>query len=68
MSKKVTRDQVAECIINLNASMNLCDSDTAKGLKSSKKKDILKSGKDDCFARFEQEILKRQEKKDQRRY
>ena len=63
MGKKITSDLIADAIINMNENMKYCDSDTARGFKTSKKKDVVKSGKDNSFARFEQEILKRQNKK-----
>ncbi len=62
--KKITNDQVANVIIEITGSSGYCDDDTAKGFKTSKKKEILKSSNDNSFAKFTQEIIKRQNKKD----
>ena len=61
---KITNDDIADAIINLCENVEICDKDTAIGLKSSKKKEILKSNDDNSFSRFTNEIKKRQLKKD----
>ena len=61
---KITNDDIADAIINLCENVEICDKDTAIGLKSSKKKEILKSKKDNSFSKFTNEIKKRQNKKD----
>ena len=62
--KKITTDVIADAIVNLNVNVGVCDEQTAKGFKTSKKKEILKSNKDGSFSKFQQEIIKRQTKKD----
>ncbi len=62
-NEKITAEDIADALINLSENIGLCDRDTAKGFRSSKKKDILKSGEDSSFSRFTNEIQKRQEKK-----
>ena len=64
MDNKITTDVIADAIINLANKSGLCDSDTARGFKSSKKKSILKSSKEKSFAKFTNEIRNRQKKKD----
>ncbi len=61
--KEITSDNLADALINLSENFELCDSETAKGFRTSKKKDILKSQKDNSFGKFTNEIHKRQEKK-----
>lgn len=61
--KKITNDKIADAMINMNEYFGVCDEDTAVGFKTSQKKDILKSDKDGSFSKFQQEILKRQKKK-----
>ena len=61
--KKITNDIIANAVIELNYNLGVCDADTAKGFKTSKKKEILKSSDDHSFARFISEIKKRQTKK-----
>ncbi len=60
--KKLTSDAVADALIELHQNLRLCDEGTARGLKTSKKKEILKSD-DHSFAKFANEIRKRQERK-----
>ncbi len=60
---KITNEQVANAIISLCESTDICDEQTATGLKTSKKKNILKSHKEGSFAKFIGEIKKRQSKK-----
>ena len=62
--KNITTDDVANVIINMSESTKICDAETAKGFKTSKKKDILKSNKEGSFSKFTKEIKKRQEKKE----
>ena len=61
---RVAADMVADAIINMSANIGMCDESTAKGFKTSKKKDILKSNDDQSFAEFTQEIIIRQNRKD----
>ena len=61
--KKITTDEIADGLINLHETIGLCDKETAIGLRTSKKKDILKSRKEDSFCKFTSEIKKRQMKK-----
>ena len=61
--RKVTTDDIADAIIGVSETVGICDSETAKGFKTSKKKDILKSGKEGSFGKFIGEIGKRQRKK-----
>lgn len=61
---KITNEQVANALISLCESTNVCDEQTATGFKTSKKKNILKSNKEGSFAKFIGEIKKRQSKKD----
>ena len=63
-TKQITTEDIADAIINLSENIKLCDEETATGLKSSKKKDILKSNKDGSFNKFANECKKRQAKKD----
>ncbi len=63
-NEKITTDDIANGLISLSETMNLCDKETAKGFKSSKKKDILKSREENSFSKFTCEIQKRQNKKD----
>ncbi len=62
-NKKITSNDVGDALTDLSEAIGLCDKDTAKGFKSSKKKEILKSNKDGSFSKFTSEIVKRQEKK-----
>ncbi len=62
--KKLTSDAVADAFIDLDHSIGLCDENTARGAKTSKKKEIFKSSDDRSFAKFTNEIKKRQTKKD----
>ncbi len=50
--KDITYDNVADALINFSENFELCDSETAKGFVTSKKKDILKSQKDNSFSKF----------------
>lgn len=50
--KDITYDNVADALINLSENFELCDSETVKGFETSKKKDILKSQKDNSFSKF----------------
>ena len=61
---KITNEQVANALISLCESTDVCDEQTATGFKTSKKKKILKSNKEGSFAKFIGEIKKRQSKKD----
>ena len=61
--KKVTTDTIANALTSLCETAGICDKDTTKGIRRSKKKDILKSKKEGSFAKFIGEIKKRQEKK-----
>ena len=61
--KKITNDEIADGLINLNEAIGLCDKETAIGFRTSKKKDILKSRKEDSFYKFTSEIKKSQMKK-----
>lgn len=60
---KVNNDMIADAIINMNLNSGMCDEETAKGFRTSKKKEILKSSDDHSFAKFTNEIHKRQNKK-----
>ena len=60
---KITNDDIADALINLSENSGFCDEDTAIGFRQSKKKEILKSTKDCSFAKFTNEIRKRQTKK-----
>lgn len=60
---KITTDDIGNALINLSENIGICDKQTAIGLKTSKKKDILKSGKDDSFSKFISEIKKQQDRK-----
>lgn len=62
--KTITHDIIADALINMHEAMNICDSDTATGFRTSKKKGLLKSTKEGSFGKFTQEIKKRQSKKD----
>ena len=62
--KKVDTDTIATALVNMCENTGTCDEETAKGMKSSKKKAILKSTKEGSFSKFMSEIKKRQEKKD----
>ena len=64
--KKITTDDIADALIDLSENIALCDKDTAVGFRTSKKKDILKSGKNGSFSKFTDEIQKRQAKKNQK--
>lgn len=61
---KITTDEIADALINLNENAGFCDHDTAIGFKTSKKKNILQSSKEHSFSKFNNEIRKRQAKKD----
>ena len=61
---KITNEQVANALISLCESTDVCDEQTATWFKTSKKKNILKSNKEGSFAKFIGEIKKRQSKKD----
>lgn len=56
----ITNNTIANAIINMCENLSICDSDVAQGFKYSRKKDILKSHKDGSFAKFINEIRKRQ--------
>lgn len=60
---KITSEIIADALISMNESFGICDNNTVKGLRNSKKKEILKSTKEGSFSRFEQEIIKRQNRK-----
>ena len=60
---KMNSNAVADVLIDLSRNFGLCDEETTKGFKTSKKKEILKSADDHSFAKFTNEIRKRQEKK-----
>lgn len=62
-NEKITTDDVANALISLHQEINLCDTETALGFKTSKKKDILKSKKENSFSCFTHEIEKKQNKK-----
>ena len=62
-NEKITADDVANALINMSENIGLCDKDTATGFRISKKKEILKSGKEYSFSKFTSEIIKRQTKK-----
>ena len=62
--KKLTNDDIANAIINMSENLSICDKETAKGLKTSKKKNILQSKKEGSFSRLINEIKKQQNKKD----
>lgn len=62
--EKITTDEIADVLIRLSEDNGLCDERTAVGLRTSKKKEILKSKKENSFAEFTNEIKKRQTKKD----
>ena len=61
--KKITTDEIADALLNLNEKIGHCDKETALGFRTSKKKDILKSRKEESFCKFTNEIKKRQMKK-----
>ncbi len=61
---KMTTNAVADALIRLSEGAGICDRETARGLKSSKKKDILKSNEENSFGRFTREIVKAQKRKD----
>ncbi len=56
----ITNNTIANAIINMCENLSICDSGVAQGFKYSRKKDILKSHKDGSFAKFINEIRKRQ--------
>ena len=62
--KTITHDIIADALINMHEAMNICDSDTATGFRTSKKKGLQKSTTEGSFGKFTQEIKKRQSKKD----
>ncbi|MCM1367715.1 MAG: hypothetical protein NC184_02765 [Roseburia sp.] len=62
-NKLITTNEIADTLINLSAHTGICDERTAIGLKSSQKKNILKSSKEGSFSDFTNEIKKRQTKK-----
>lgn len=64
--KQITANDVANALINVSKNIGISDEKTAIGLKTSKKKDILKSDKEYSFSNFTEEIKKRQIKKDWR--
>lgn len=57
---KINYDDISKALINMCESTDICDNETAKGMTSSKKKDILKSNKENSFSKFTGEIKKRQ--------
>ena len=61
--EKINADEIADALVNLCENIGVCDQDTATGFHSSKKKEILKSGREYSFGQFIGEIKKRQEKK-----
>ena len=60
---KITTDEIADALIELSQNIGNCDEDTAKGFKTSKKKEILKSNKENSFSKFTKKINERQKKK-----
>lgn len=62
--EKIAIDNITDALIHLNEVIGFCDEETARGFKTSKKKEILKSQKENSFAEFSKEIKKRQTKKD----
>ncbi len=60
---KITTDDIANALINLSEDIRLCDNDTAKGLRTSKKKEILNSESEYSFSKFTNEIIKTKERK-----
>lgn len=62
--KKINSNTIADALINMSENTGICDKETAKGIRSSKKKDVLKSKKDGSFSKFMGEIKKRQDKKE----
>lgn len=62
--EKINTDDVANALINLSENLEICDQETAMGFRTSRKKEILKSKKENSFAEFTKEIKKRQTKKD----
>lgn len=62
--EKITTDEIADALIHLSENIGFCDERTAMGFRASKKKEILKSQKENSFAEFTKEIKKRQTKKD----
>ena len=62
-NEKITTDSVADALISLCEEFKLCDKETALGFKTSMKKGILKSKKENSFSRFTYEIEKIQNKK-----
>ena len=62
--EKPTSNDIATALTNLCEKTGVCDQETAKGLKTSKKKEILKSKKDGSFSKFTKEIKKTQTRKD----
>ncbi len=63
-NKQIATDDVANSLINLCEDIGLCNEETAIGFKNSKKKDFLKSKKENSFSNFTNVIKKRQAKKD----
>ncbi len=62
-NKKIDSEVIADALINLCNEIGFCDKDTAKGFKSSKKKEILKSSKEKSFSKFTCKIIERQNRK-----
>ncbi len=62
-NEKITTNDLANAIINLSEHIGLCDNDNAKGLKTSKKKEILNSESEYSFSKFTNEIIKTKERK-----
>ena len=61
--EKITNETIADALIDLNENIKICDKETAKGLRTSKKKDILKSGNETSFSEFINEVKKAQIRK-----
>ncbi len=62
-NKQITANDIANGLIDLSENMGLCDKEIAKGVKDSKKKEILKSNKEKSFSKFTGEIIKSQNRK-----
>lgn len=62
--EKITTDDIADALLHLSEDIGFCDEDTVTGFRTSKKKEILRSQKENSFAELTKEIRKRQTKKD----
>ncbi len=63
MEKNIISNNIADVLITMNENLGFCDKDTALGFKTSKKKEIFKSKREGSFSRFQQEIMKVQNRK-----